>query len=52
MTKPIAEHKRREGIPMNEEEIKEWQQAFIDIDLSINGLKDELKNRKENQKRS
>ena len=25
----------RSGIPMSEEELKEWQQSFIDIDESI-----------------
>ena len=24
------------GIPMNEEELKEWQQVFIDIEEAIN----------------
>lgn len=27
--------KTRPGIPMTEEEVKEWQQAFIDIEESI-----------------
>jgi hypothetical protein len=30
--------KAREGIPMTEEEKKEWEQAFIDIEESIVGL--------------
>jgi hypothetical protein len=30
--------KARPGIPMTEDEIKEWQQAFIDIEESIEGL--------------
>ena len=27
--------KTRPGLPMSEEEVKEWQQAFIDIEESI-----------------
>lgn len=29
---------KREGIPMTEEEIKDWQQSFIDIEESIKEL--------------
>jgi len=28
----------REGLPMSEKSFKEWQQAFIDIEESINAL--------------
>lgn len=28
----------RKGEPMTEESLKEWQQAFIDIEESIDGL--------------
>lgn len=28
----------RKGIPMAEEELKEWQKAFTDIELAINNL--------------
>ena len=31
----------RKGIPMTEEAKKEWQQAFIDIELSIEQLEEE-----------
>lgn len=37
----------REGIPMDEKSIKEWQKAFQDIEDSINGI-----NEKEKPKRS
>jgi hypothetical protein len=30
--------KNRPGIPMTEEALKEWQQVFIDIEESIDGL--------------
>jgi hypothetical protein len=30
--------KTRPGLPMTEESLKEWQQAFIDIEESIDGL--------------
>ena len=30
--------KARPGLPMTEESLKEWQQAFIDIEESIDGL--------------
>lgn len=30
--------KAREGIPMTEEEKKEWEQAFIDIEESIENI--------------
>lgn len=30
--------KNRPGIPMTEEELAEWKQAFIDIEESIDGL--------------
>lgn len=46
------EHKPREGIPMTEEEIKDWQQAFIDIEESIKGLNNERKGSKKSPKRS
>lgn len=29
---------KREGIPMNEEQIKDWQKAFSDVIDSINAL--------------
>ena len=29
---------KREGVPMSEKSLKEWQQAFKDIDESIEGL--------------
>ena len=38
--------KTRQGIPMTEEALKEWQQAFIDIEESIENL--ELKEGKTN----
>ena len=31
----MTERKSRKGIPMTEEEVREWQQAFIDIEESI-----------------
>lgn len=31
------------GIPMDEESLKDWQQAFIDIEESINGIYKENK---------
>ncbi len=29
---------KREGLPMNEEQIKDWQKAFSDVIDSINAL--------------
>lgn len=29
---------KREGIPMTEESLKEWQKTFIDIELAIEAL--------------
>lgn len=31
----------RKGIPMNDEELKEWEQSFIDIAESIEGIEEE-----------
>ena len=31
----MEQMKTRQGIPMTEEALKEWQQAFIDIEESI-----------------
>jgi hypothetical protein len=31
----MSERKTNHGIPMTEEELAEWQQAFIDIEESI-----------------
>lgn len=30
--------KAREGLPMSEEEVNEWKQAFIDIEESIENI--------------
>lgn len=30
--------KARPGLPMNEEEVNEWKQAFIDIEESIENI--------------
>jgi len=38
--------KTRKGIPMSEEELAEWKQAFIDIEESIENL--ELQDGKNN----
>jgi hypothetical protein len=35
MLKEKTEKKNREGIPMNESDLKEWKQTFIDIQESI-----------------
>lgn len=32
--------KTHEGKPMDEESLKEWEQAFIDIEESIEGLEE------------
>lgn len=48
----MTNSKPREGIPMTDQEIKEWQQAFIDIDLSIKELYHERKSSKKSPKRS
>lgn len=44
------ENKVREGIPMTEEEIKDWQQAFIDIEESIVNIDKENKDGKRSNK--
>lgn len=44
------ESKVREGIPMTEEEIKDWQQAFIDIEESIANIDKENKDGKRRDK--
>lgn len=38
--------KSRPGLPMTEEELEEWKQAFIDIEESIENieLEEEMKN--------
>lgn len=36
--KSIEKKNTREGIPMDEEGIKDWQQAFVDVEESINAL--------------
>lgn len=46
------DRKPREGIPMKEQEIKAWQQAFIDIEESIKGLNNERKSSKKSPKGS
>ena len=38
--------KTRPGLPMSEEELTEWKQAFIDIEESINNL--DLQEEKDN----
>ena len=35
MKEGISEKPVREGIPMNESDLKEWKQTFIDIQESI-----------------
>jgi hypothetical protein len=35
MSEEKTEKKNREGIPMNESDLKEWKQTFIDIQESI-----------------
>lgn len=34
----MEQRKNRSGIPMTEEELKEWQDAFLIIELAINNL--------------
>lgn len=48
----VKPHGQRSGRQMTEEEIKDWQQAFINIDISIKGLYDERKSSKKSKKRS
>jgi len=36
---------KREGIPMTEESLKEWQKAFLDIEESIEALYSEKEKR-------
>ena len=36
---------KREGIPMTEESLKEWQKAFLDIELAIEALYSEKEKR-------
>ena len=36
---------KREGIPMTEESLKEWQKAFTDIELCIEALYSEKEKR-------
>lgn len=36
---------KREGIPMTEESLKEWQKAFTDIELAIEALYSEKEKR-------
>ena len=33
------ERKGREGIPMSEEDVKDWQKVFTDMEEAINNLK-------------
>ena len=38
MTATKSERKGRPGIPMTDEELKEWKKSFSDIEESINSL--------------
>ena len=38
MSEKEQKPKVREGIPMNEEELKEWKQSFADIEESISNV--------------
>jgi hypothetical protein len=43
--KQTEKKQNREGLPMSEKSFKEWRQAFIDIEESINALKGNKKSK-------